>query len=403
MILNILRNKVSTFCIMCLLILVFLWICVPVGAQGSGLFIVPPQGEIVSGKETRFNLFIHNPETKPHTTKIYGRVMVTLVTPNDILEVEAYPVNENSDFSITIPAQGYLKQEYTFILPEQMTGNIKLSLEAFGAGPVLFAASPPPLVEQTEQLSLGEKESFFQPFVDNLSAYQPIYFLFGIDPGIEKSKFQVSFKYKLFNDPFDSQMVNGFVDGFHLAYTQTSYWDLSSDSKPFDDTSYKPELFYLIPKIDMNTSWIKAFGIQTGFQHESNGQDGDISRSTNFAYIEPRMGFSLSEQYFLVIAPKVWAYVGNDDDTNPDLSKYRGYFNFQAKIGNPKGFVLDTNTRWAEKGPSFQADLSYPLTFLFSNKLNLYLHFQYFNGYAERLIEYQKKEEILRIGFSLTR
>ncbi len=403
MFLNICRNRISYFYLISIVILGLLWIGIPAGAQNSGLFIVPPQGEIVSGKETLFNLFIHNPSTTPLTTKAYGRIMVTLTTPNNIKVVEASPVDGTPDLSITIPAQGYVKQEYIFLVPESMTGNINLSLKAFGAGPVLFAASPPPLEKQTEQISLGEKESVFQPFLENLSAYQPMYFLFGVDPGTEKSKFQLSFKYKLFNAPFDSQMVNGFMDGFHLAYTQTSYWDLKSDSKPFDDTSYKPELFYLIPKIDLNTSWIKAFGIQTGFQHESNGKDDPDSRSTNFAYIEPIMAFHLTDKYFLAIAPKVWAYVGNDNETNPDLYKYRGYFNFQAKIGNPEGFVLDTNTRWAEEGPSFQTDLSYPLTSLFRNRLNLYLHLQYFNGYAERLVEYQKKEEILRLGFSLTR
>ena len=403
MFLNIFRNRITNVCLTILSVLGLLWICIPAHAQDSGVYLVPPQGEVISGRETRFNLFIHNPDAAPVTTKAYGRVMVTLTTPNNIKIVEASPVNGTPDLSLTIPALGYVKQEYVFSVPESMTGNISLSLNTFGAGPVLFAASPPPIEKQTEQIALGEKESVFQPFLENLSAYEPMYFLFGIDPGKEKSKFQISFKYKLFNAPFDSQMVNGFVDGFHLAYTQTSYWDLSSDSKPFDDTSYKPELFYLFPKIDLNTPWIKAFGIQTGFQHESNGKGDPDSRSTNFAYIEPIMAFHLTDTYFLAIAPKIWTYVGNDNETNPDLYKYRGYFNFQAKIGSPEGFVLDTNTRWGEEGPSFQTDLSYPLTSLFKNRLNLYLHLQYFNGYAERLVEYQKKEEILRLGFSLTR
>jgi outer membrane phospholipase A len=67
------------------------------------------------------------------------------------------------------------------------------------------------------------------------------------------------------------------------------------------------------------------------------------------------------------------------------------------------GLCLDTHTRWAEAGPSIQADLSYPLTSFFNNGLNLYLHFQYFNGYAERMKAYNEKEEIFRIGFSLSR
>ncbi|HCY88346.1 MAG TPA: hypothetical protein DHV36_24630 [Desulfobacteraceae bacterium] len=375
----------------------------PVVAQPLKLWLVPPQGEATAGSQIRFTLFIENPDTSPVTTTAYARLMVTLKTPASFKVVEAVPAGGNPDYAITIPAQGFAKQVYTLPLPEQMSGNVSLSIEAFNTGPVLFAAAPMPVEMQTEQVALGEKESVFQPFLDNLSAYEPMYFLFGVDPGMDKSKFQVSFRYKLFNEPFDSQIVNGFVDGFHLAYTQTSHWDLSSDSEPFDDTSYKPELFYLVPKIDLNTPWVTAFGLKTGFQHESNGKGGDDSRSTNFAYVEPIMAFHLTDQYYLALAPKLWTYVGNDDETNPDLFEYRGYFDFHLKLGNPEGFVLDTHTHWAEAGLSFLTDLSYPLTSLLKSRLNLYLHLQYFNGYAERLLEYQKKEEIIRLGVSITR
>ncbi|MCP3940458.1 MAG: hypothetical protein GY710_03125 [Desulfobacteraceae bacterium] len=394
-------NVLNSFCMILFLVVVLLW--QPVHAGQSTLYIVPPQGEVVAGKETRFNLFVYNPGGKEIVSNSYGRIMVTLTTPNNIRVVEAVPVDVSADLSMKIPARGYMKREYSILLPERMVGNIKMSLDGFQSASVLFSAAPMPLDEQTTQISLGEKTDIFQPFIKNLAPYEPMYFLLGVDPGTEKSKFQISFKYKLFNAPLESQKVNNFMDGFNLAYTQTSYWDLNSDSKPFDDTSYKPEIFYLIPKIDLEIPWIRAFGVQVGFQHESNGKDDDVSRSTNFAYIEPTMAFYLTGNYFLAVSPRIWAYVGNDNATNGDLDKYRGYFNFQAKVGNPEGFVLDTNTRWAEKGPSFQADLSYPLTSFFKNKLNLYLHLQYFNGYGEQLAEYQKKEEILRLGFSLIR
>ena len=116
------------------------------------------------------------------------------------------------------------------------------------------------------------------------------------------------------------------------------------------------------------------------------------------------MAISLfDEAYYLTIAPKLWVYVMNEDDNNPDLADFRGYFDLQVQAGKPMGLCLDTHTRWAEAGPSIQADLSYPLTSFFNNGLNLYLHLQYFNGYAERLKEYSSKEEIFRVGFSLSR
>lgn len=375
----------------------------PLLAQEPGVYIVPPHGDVVAGRLVCFNLFIHNPESKTTISHKYGRFMVTLKKENEVRTVEAVPVEPGSDLSITLPAQVYAKREYQFLLPESMDGNITLSLDMKDASPVLFTAKIAPIEEQTEQISLDKGEDLFQPFARNFSAYEPMYFLLGVDPGLEKSKYQISFKYKLFNAPSDSQLTNGFLDGLHLAYTQTSFWDLNSDSKPFDDTSYKPELFYYMPKIDLNTLWIRAFGIQTGFRHESNGKGETDSRSTNYAYIEPIFGFHLVNNYYLKIAPRVWTYVGNDDDSNGDLDQYRGYFNFQAKIGDPQGIMLDTNTRWAEKGPSFQLDLTYPVADFFQNHLKLYLQLQYFNGYAENLINYQKKDEIIRMGFSFVR
>ena len=43
--------------------------------------------------------------------------------------------------------------------------------------------------------------SLYQPYMINISAYEPIYFLFGADP--EDSKFQFSLKYR----PFDEQVT----------------------------------------------------------------------------------------------------------------------------------------------------------------------------------------------------
>nr|WP_319495046.1 phospholipase A [uncultured Desulfobacter sp.] len=382
----------------------------PARASTSNIYIVPPQENAVASQPTRFTLFVQNTGTTDITSTDYASVMVALSSEGQTHRVKAVGVKSNPDGTVTIPAGGFAKLTYEFELPQEMTGTVSLALEEITSNPVLFAAAEPVEPQEREekitgqgQLVIGEKQEEFQPFLKNLSAYEPVYFLFGVNPGREKSKFQVSFKYKLFNGPFGSQGLNSFLDGFHLAYTQTSFWDLSSDSKPFDDSSYKPELFYLVPKIDLNLSWVKIFGIQGGFQHESNGKGGDESRSTNYIYIKPIMAISLFDDAYLTVAPKLWVYAMNDDETNADLADYRGYFDLQVQAGVPMGLCLDTHTRWAEAGPSIQADLSYPLTSFFNNGLNLYLHFQYFNGYAERLKAYEEKEEIFRIGFSLSR
>ncbi len=230
-----------------------------------------------------------------------------------------------------------------------------------------------------------------------------MYFLLGVDPGPEKSNFQISFKYRFFNEEGFLAEKAPWLTGFHFGYTQRSLWDMEADSAPFEDTSYMPELFYLIDKIDLDIPWISAFGVQTGFQHESNGNSGTDSRSTNYLYIKPIISFRLGGGYHWSLAPKLFAYVNNDDDTNPDIEDYRGYYELETKIGNPESFVLAGLFRNGDEGSSYQLDLSYPLSKLLGGSLNIFLHAQYYNGYAETLLHYTEKDDAFRLGISIVR
>jgi len=220
----------------------------------------------------------------------------------------------------------------------------------------------------------------------------------------EDSKFQFSFKYRFFNT--ESDLVNDLpaLKGIHFAYTQTSFWDLESDSKPFQDTSYKPELFFLSPNIDTMFSSLKGFFIQTGLEHESNGMAAEESRSTNYLYIHPILIlYNEKSRNGLAVGPKIWAYVDNDDETNRDLKDYRGYFDLACKLGQEGGLVISSDFRWARKGGSIQLDATYPLSRFFFNTLDLYLNIQYFNGFAESLTAYDVHKEAFRIGLAVIR
>jgi len=262
-------------------------------------------------------------------------------------------------------------------------------------------------VDMEEDLSLSYPSidsmfTLYQPYLDHVSAYQPMYFLVGTDPG--KSKFQFSFKYRLVSP--DSSLAErfNFTNGFHFAYTQTSYWDLASSSLPFEDTGYKPELFYISPNIDIGLSRTSGLFFQTGIQHESNGQGGNDSRSTNFLYASP-MFISYNEKttFGFLISPKVWAYVDNDEEANDDLPDYRGYFELDLTCGLADGLVLSSKLGWAKEGGSIQMDASYPLNRISAGISGLYLHIQYVNMLAESLLDYDERTQAIRIGVSIVR
>jgi phospholipase A1 len=385
------------------------------------LFIVAPQpsenNPLQAGETIIFTILFTNSTPSPISIRSYERIGCRLVRGNTSLEVTAMPVKPIDAGRDLIAGNGFLKLEYLFNLPWQMSGYIAIELIDHKSNIARFQASvfdrdgtdkkDTTDDQEGELVSLEEKKYQFQPFLKNLSSYKPVYFLFGADPGIQKTSYQISFKYRLFDFKENSFIKEnlGFMEKIHLGYTQQSFWDLKSDSAPFQDSRYMPEFFFLEDKIDLKIPWISGLGFQAGFQHESNGRGGLDSRSTNFGYFQPIITFHLWDETHFKFSPKAWVYLGNDNTTNPDLSDYRGYFDIETKIGNPLGLALGTNFRYGKKGATWQLDLTYPINQmpLLNGILDVYLHAQYFSGYAENLLEYNKRDDIFRLGFSIVR
>jgi phospholipase A1 len=263
------------------------------------------------------------------------------------------------------------------------------------------------LAEETKKKRKSGREKLeelrrdYQPYALNLFPYQPMYFAAGTD--LSKSKFQVSFRYQFITPDGELAVYHPWVTGFNLAYTQTSFWNLEGESKPFEDTSYKPEIFFISPFILLGPDWAPGFRAQGGFRHESNGQAGNDSRSTNFIYTKLHWIFDLGDDFALLISPEVYAYVWNEDDSNPDLDEYRGYFDLEVMVAQKQGFALATHYQQGSEGWSVSTDFTYPLHQFFDSNLELYLFAQRFDGYAESLLEYKEKKHATRIGFSLIR
>jgi phospholipase A1/A2 len=260
-----------------------------------------------------------------------------------------------------------------------------------------------PLPQEPRQVypDLDTLHALYQPYAVNISAYEPIYFLVGTEP--EKSKLQISFKYRFFNPQGTLTSRHPWMLGFHFGYTQTLFWDLQEASAPFDDNSYKPELFFVSGNIKPRLSWMDGFFIQTGFQHESNGSSGDLSRSTNFLYVRPiAIFYSPGNQYGLLLAGRIWTNIYNSS-RNHDLDEYRGYFELESKFGKADGWVLGSTLGWASRGASVTMDLTYPIHKILRDNLDFYFQIQYTNALAESLLDYRQRTKALRLGIAIVR
>ena len=237
-------------------------------------------------------------------------------------------------------------------------------------------------------------------FLDNLSAYGPIYAAYG--PGTNsEGRIQISFKYQLFGDPGDVGLGAPFVNGLHFAYTQRLFWDLGADSSPFRNIDFMPEIFYLQPAVEVGDGL--SLGGQVGLRHESNGRDGDASRSANTVYIQPVASVQAGD-YTVSFGPRLFFYVGDLSD-NPDIRHYRGSTGLFAEIGKPDGLRLTTTSRinFSSGKGAVEGELSYPMDNIIDTGLNLYLFGQAFAGYGENLLDYDRKVTRLRFGVSIVR
>lgn len=311
-----------------------------------------------------------------------------------------------------IPPGAYLRREYVLTLPADMVGKAVLDVAGVPANPVIVQVVPPTSVakaDETKEKSVLQ-EMFSTPvfdpekfFLAHFFSYEPFYFMAGTEQ--PNAKFQVSFRYQILNNDGPMARRYPWMKGFNVAYSQTSLWDWSEPSAPFFDTSYRPELLYLMQRVDEGrwADWFRL-DLQAGVKHESNGQDDEDSRSLNTVYFEPSMRFGKDDGLQLTLAPRVFAYVGSLSD-NPDIAKYRGYFGLRAVLGWAKGLQLATVGRLGEDANrgSIQLDLSYPLMQVLFGNFSLYLYAQYFYGYGESLIEYNQRGSSFRAGLALAR
>lgn len=232
-------------------------------------------------------------------------------------------------------------------------------------------------------------------FAEKMFPNEPIYFAGGTnDESNWTARFQISFKYELTRNIFRDDVL-------FFAYTQTSVWDLSSPSVPFYDTSYRPSIFYEFAASDRIHPKGSLPWLQAGYEHESNGKARPDSRSMDIVFVRPCLYFGKPEGAHFRFAPKVWAYVSGGG--NSEMEHYRGYADLLGilDIGDAAGFLSDSQLAVTlRKGAhwrygSYQADGAYPLGSTF------YLHLQYFNGFGETILDFNKRENQYRMGIMM--
>lgn len=231
--------------------------------------------------------------------------------------------------------------------------------------------------------------------VSPMTTYKDNYFLFGDKKN--QVTFKVSAKYEIF---YPSKL------DLFLGYTQKSLWHLYDQSSPFYETNYNPEGFLLFE--NKNNIFNDAdFGFVDYIQlspisHLSNGRDGVDSRSTNMYYGEIQLSYGT--KYNIGTNIKVNGYYDIAEE-NEDYNDYKKYYEaivfFKVRSKNVQ--YLDKETLQVRFSGTPWGKGFYEVTGSFRVVTSVFqprFYIQYFDGYNEFMIDYNKKSRVVRAGLA---
>lgn len=219
--------------------------------------------------------------------------------------------------------------------------------------------------------------------------YKDNYFITGTSIGEtptssnSDAKYQISFRHRLTKArlPLKSYLF--------LTYTQLAFWDIYKWSSPFDEINFNPGIG-VGKLIFKDEKLVGSLALQV--EHESNGLDSTSSRSWNYTSLSYTTAISPRS----ILQLKAWIPFLYKRD-NPDLIEYVGYgeITYIWEVKKDK-LLFEISGRKGTSGwkGNIQAELSYKVI----DTGNTFITLQWYQGYAENLIEYQRLTSKLRLG-----
>ena len=226
----------------------------------------------------------------------------------------------------------------------------------------------------------------------SFSSYHDNYFISGVptNKAITKNtsdiKYQISFKQLVTRTTLP---LNTYL---FLSYSQKAFWNVYRKSSPFAEINFNPALGLGKPVFNKEGN-ISGLA-ELKFEHESNGRDSISSRSWN--RLTGAFHTPLGKRTILSV--KAWAPFDYTDN-HPDLLDYVGLGEIKVEqtiLSNQ--LIAEVTFRKGLKDwkGSMGSKIYYKL---FKNAGNQYLMVEWFVGYAESLIDYNKYTSMIRIGY----
>ncbi|MFM9886275.1 MAG: phospholipase A [Burkholderiales bacterium] len=381
-------------------------------AEANARWLVSQVGPDAPAGSIELDVILANDTGAPVPDALADRLRARLLSGSNAAVVDLVAIGIAHEPGTPIAPGAFRMRRYTMSAPAGFTGPVQLELTGTDARaivmvavPVITRVDPVPAPVQVTGSQASDPEPpdrDLDPRPPALSTYEPMYAIVGTRENATV-KMQLSFKYRPFDEDVFGTGIFAPLSKLHFGYTQTSLWDIGQESAPFRDTSYRPDIFYLEPDFWRSADGGRRLSFAAGLEHESNGRDGESSRSVNIAYLRTRWRMNIGQDYYWVLWPKFVKYLEKSDNT--DIADYRGYVDLNFRFGRYDGFEVSSVLRKGNRtAGSMQLDLTYPIRRRILADAGGFVHFQYFNGYGESLLDYNvHRRSQVRLGFSIVR
>ncbi len=199
--------------------------------------------------------------------------------------------------------------------------------------------------------------------------------------------FQISFKAPVARDWFGENFE------LYMSYTNRSFWQLynSDASAPFRSSDHEPEVFLrYYGRAELGPFVLR--NLDFGFSHQSNGRSRPESRSWNRL-----VGGAVIDAGRLSLRTQLWYRIpeSSKDDDNPDIEDFLGYGELRAI------YAVDDHT-WSAMFRQGDRKGALELTWTYKLTDDVSLFTQYFEGYGETLLDYNRRVQRIGLGISLS-
>ncbi len=246
---------------------------------------------------------------------------------------------------------------------------------------ILITGGGEPMLEDSVKQDFSN-QPYFGIYKDN-------YFIFGPSVGPKANRTNTNVKFQI---SIAQRLTKGTLPWgtyLYLFYSQKCFWNILENSMPMTDLNFNPGIGITKPLFVKN----RYIGKMTFLvEHESNGRDSIQSRSWNRVALAANVFVTKN----LMVHAKVWVPIV-DGENNRDIVDYCGWNQFGIQVvSDNKRFTGGISIVPRHRIGSCNVVVDFAVR-LFKRE-NQYLFFQFYNGYGEGLLDYNKFHSQLRVG-----